>query len=191
MAWFNSSAKYALKAFFGGCLGCLGALSATLVLAAVFGLTLGPSVLSALQGIQLPSLPIPGLPESLPPSSGAPLPGLPESPPPSSGAPPAPDCYVTIEAWVSHSEFGSPATVFSRTDGIFPVVSNPTDCGPVSAKLLGPNDEVIMEKSYSVKGGGRNGYGDFNPGRDLSPGSYAMQFWYGENLVATIPLTVQ
>lgn len=176
MEWSKASIKYLLKAYFGGCFGCLGALSAIVVLALVFALTVGPSVLGVLKGIQLPSLPIPSGPGGAPPSSGV---------------PPAPDCYKTIEAWVSKSVGGSPATTFSRTDGIFPIVTNPTDCGKVNAKLLGPNDEIILERSYNVKGGVRNGYGDYNPGRNLPPGSYTMQFWYGENLLKTIQLTIQ
>jgi len=100
------------------------------------------------------------------------------------------NCYKTLDAWVSKSELGPPTTTFSRTDGIFPVVTNPTDCGPVNAKLLDLNDRTIVEKSYNVRKG-RNGYGDYNPSKNLSPGSYKMQFWYGENLLKTIQLTIQ
>lgn len=160
------------------------------VLTLVFALTLGPKALGMLRGIQLPSIPIPSVPGGIPPSS---FPSGPGGALPSSGVPPVigEDCYKTIDAWVSKSELGPPATTFSRTDGVFPVVTNPTDCGPVNAKLLDPNDKTVMERTYSVKGGGRNGYGDYNPTRELPPGSYKMQFWYGENLLKTIQLTIQ
>lgn len=178
MEWSKASIIYLLKAYFGGCFGCLGALSAIAILTLVFALTLGPGMLDVLRGIQLPSIPIPSGPGWAPPSSGVP-PVIPE------------DCYKTIDAWVSKSELGPPATTFSRTDGIFPVVTNPTDCDPVNAKLLDPNDKTIMERAYNVKGGSRNGYGDYNPTRKLPPGLYKMQFWYGENLLKTIQLTIQ
>jgi len=178
MNWSKASIKYILKAYFGGCFGCLGALSATAALTLVFALTLGPQVLGVLRGIQLPSILIPSGPGEVPPSSG-PSPVIGE------------DCYKTIDAWVSKSDLGPPATTFSGTDGVFPVVKNPTDCGPVNAKLLDQNDKTIMERTYSVKGGGRNGYGDYNPSKNLPPGSYKMQFWYGENLLKTIQLTIQ
>jgi hypothetical protein len=74
--------KFLLKAYFGGCFGCLGVLSAVIALIVLFGLTLGPQVLSALQGIQLPPLPIPSGP-GVPP--GEPPGGFPSGPPGSPG----------------------------------------------------------------------------------------------------------
>jgi len=184
MEWIKGSIKYLLKAYFGGCFGCLGALSAVVVLGLIFAITLGPTIVPWVQSV-------PGMlfPSGLGP--GLPIPGGPGVTPPSSGMPPAADCYKTIDAWVSKSEFGPPTTTFSRTDGIFPVVANPTDCGLVSAKLLDPNGKILKEKSSIIKGGGLNGYGDYNPSKNLPPGSYKMQFWYGENLLKTIQLTIQ
>lgn len=180
----KAAVKYVLRAYFGGCFGCLGALSAAITLLLVFAITLGPQVLSMLQGIQLPLIPL--APGTYPLDQGT----LPMGPP---GAPPPtmqPDCYKTIDAWVSKSELGEPATTFSQADGIFPVVTSPTDCGAVNAKLVNSRDRILLERSYDVRAS-RNGYGDYNPERNLAPGSYEMQFWYGEILLKTIQLIVQ
>ena len=173
----KAAGKYVLKAYFGGCFGCLGALSAASTLLLVLAMTLGPQALGILQGIHLPSIPL------LAPGTS---PSGQESPPTIQ-----PDCYKAIDAWVLKSEMGEPATTFSQTDGIFPVVTSPTDCGAVNTKLVDSHDQTLLERSYSVKGGGRNGYGDYNPNKNLAPGSYKMQFWYGDTLLKTIQLIVQ
>ncbi len=175
MGWGKASIKYALKAYFGGCFGCLGALSAIAALVLLLALTLGPKALGALQEIHLPSIPI------------MPLTPIPSGP---GAAPSGEDCYETIDAWVSRSELGPPATTFSRTEGIFPIVESPADCGQVNAKLLDSSGRIIMERTYHIRRG-RNSYGDFNPSRDLSPGSYKMQFWHDEKLLKAVSLTVK
>ena len=174
----GAAIKYVLKAYFGGCFGCLGVLTAVIILLLVFAITLGPQALSMLQSIQLPSIPFA---QGISPMSTS-----------SAMSPTAqPDCYTNIDAWVSKSEMGEPATTISQTDGIFPVVTSPTDCGAVNAKLIDSNDQTLLEKTYGVKGGGRNGYGNYNLNKNLAPGSYKMQFWYGEILLKTIQLIVQ
>ena len=40
--------KFGLKAFFGGCLGCLGALSLMLIVVLLFGLVLGPKMMGGI-----------------------------------------------------------------------------------------------------------------------------------------------
>lgn len=185
MNQIRAAVRYVLKAYFGGCFGCLGALSAAIALLLVLAITLGPQVLRILQAIQLP--PIPLAPETSPLGQGTPPMGPAGAPAPTMQR----DCYKTIDGWVSKSELGEPATAFSQADGIFPVVTSPTDCGKVNAKLVDSRDQTVLERSYNVRGGGRNGYGDYNPRRNLAPGSYKMQFWYGEILLKGIQLTVQ
>ncbi|MCX6072118.1 MAG: hypothetical protein NTU91_14900 [Chloroflexi bacterium] len=180
----KAAVKYALKAFFGGCFGCLGALSGTIVLLLVLAITLGPRAMGIVQGIHLPSIPSLLAPGTSPSGQGTPPMGTP------GGSAPT-DCYTTIDAWVSKSEMGQPETTFSQSDGIFPVVTNPTGCGAVNARLADSRGQTLLEKSYGVVGGGRNGYGNYNANKNLAPGSYEMQFWYGEMLLKKIQLTVQ
>lgn len=58
--------RFVLKSFFGGCFGCLGALSLMTVMMLVFGLVLGPKLVSGASGLlgSLPSLLSGGLPMS-------------------------------------------------------------------------------------------------------------------------------
>ncbi len=180
----NSAFKFLMKAYFGGCFGCLGALTLVVVLGLILSIVLGPSLASALPNI--PGMLFPGGigPGSLiPGGSGAAQSGLEESP--------AEDCYKTIDAWISKNELGEPATTFSKGDGIFPVVTNPTGCGQVTVKLLDPKDSVVTEKTFGVIGGGRNGYGNYDPEKNLTPGAYKMQFWYGENLLKEIEFSIR
>lgn len=187
-----AAVKYALKAYFGGCFGCLGALCATIALSFILAITLGPGALAAMKSIPLPAL-LPLLaPGMLPMDQGMPPMDQGMSPMVTPDELPAPmDCYTTIDAWASKSDMGQPATTFLQTDGIFPVVTNPTDCGTVKARLIDSRGQTFLEKSYSVVGGGRNGYGNFNLNKNLVPGSYEMQFWNGEVLLESIQLNVQ
>jgi len=180
----KAAVKYVLKAYFGGCFGCLGALCATITLLLVLAINLGRPALAMLQAIPLPSILQLLAPGTSPSGQGTPPMGTP-------GASAPTDCYTTIDAWVSKSEMGEPATTFSQTDGIFPVLTNPTGCGAVNARLADSRGQTLVERSYGVVGGGRNGYGDYNPNKNLAPGSYEMQFWYGEILLETIQLIVQ
>jgi len=180
----GSAIKFLIKAYFGGCFGCLGALTLVVILGLIITIVFGPSLASALPNI--PGMLFPGglgLDSLIPGGSEVAQPGF--------GEPPAADCYSTIDGWVSKNELGEPATTFTKGDGIFPVVTNPTGCGQVTVKLLGPGDSVVMEKSYGVVGGGRNGYGNYDPDKNLQPGEYKMQFWYGENLLKEITLSIK
>ena len=96
-----------------------------------------------------------------------------------------------IEVWVAKVEFGPPATQFSTTDGIYPVVNSSADLDQrVKVSLIDANNETLTEKSFNVRQGG-NGYGDYNQGRNLTPGSYRVEFWYGDTLLKTIQITVE
>ncbi|MDO9128848.1 MAG: hypothetical protein Q7U34_03180 [Anaerolineales bacterium] len=99
------------------------------------------------------------------------------------------ECYKTMELSVSNKEFGEPVTTFHAGDGIFPMVSNPIECGQGTVRLIDSGNNTVMEKTYSVAGG-MNGYGDYNAARALAPGDYKMELWYGELLLKTINLTV-
>jgi len=184
MDQIKGAIKHALKAYFGGCFGCLGALSGAMALLLVLAITLGPRALGMLQAIQLPSILSLLSPATLLSGQGMPPMGTP-------GASAPTDCHTTIDAWVSKSELGQPETTFSKTDGMFPVITNPTGCGAVNARLAESSGQTLLEKAFVVVGGGRNGYGDYNTNKNLTPGSYEMQFWYGEILLETIPLIVQ
>lgn len=95
-----------------------------------------------------------------------------------------------IEVWVAKAEFGSPATQFSTTDGIYPVVTSSADSDQsVKVSLIDANSKTLLEKTYNIRQGG-NGYGDYNPGKNLTPGSYSVEFWYGNTLLKTIQITV-
>ena len=96
-----------------------------------------------------------------------------------------------IEVWVAKAEFGPPATQFSTTDGIYPVVNSSADLDQrVKVSLIDANNETLTEKSFNVRQGG-NGYGDYNQGRNLTSGSYRVEFWYGDTLLKTIQITVE
>jgi hypothetical protein len=99
------------------------------------------------------------------------------------------ECYKTIELSVSNSEFGPPVTTFHTSDAIFSMVSNPIDCGPATVKLIDSDDNTVVEKSFNVAAG-TTGYGDYNAVRNLAPGDYKMELWYGDILLKTINLTV-
>ena len=128
--------KYVLKAYFGGCFGCLGALCATIALLLVLAINLGPPALGMLQAIPLPSILQLLAPGTSPSGQRTPSMGTP-------GASAPTDCYTTIDAWVSKSEMGESATTFSQTDGIFPAVTNPTDCGTVNARLAASRGQTL------------------------------------------------
>jgi hypothetical protein len=180
----GSAFKFLVKAFFGGCFGCLGVLSFLVVLGLILTFAFGPSLASTLP--KIPGMLFPGglgLDSLIPGGSGEAQPGF--------GETPEADCYKTIDGWASKNELGEAATTFSKGDGIFPVVTNPTGCGQVTVKLLDPKKSVVMEQSFGVVGGGRNGYGNFNPDKALKPGAYKLQFWYGENLLKEIKLTIK
>ena len=100
------------------------------------------------------------------------------------------ECYKTLELSVSNIEFGPPATTYRTNDAIFPMVSNPIDCGPAVVKLIDSNDKTVMEQSFSIPGG-TTGYGDYNAARNLATGDYKMELWYGDILLKTIHLTVR
>jgi len=96
-----------------------------------------------------------------------------------------------IEVWVAKTEFGSPATEFSNTDGIYPVVQSSADLDQrVKVSLIDADNETLTEKTFNVRQGG-NGYGDYNQGRNLAPGSYRVEFWYDTTLLKTIQITVE
>jgi len=194
MASVPNGLSFLLKAFFGGCVGCLGAWLTSIVVVGVIALAAGGPALhlaqGAAQGIQLPlvSQAPAGFPGGIAPPgsdagpSGASLAAL---------APASPDCYKAVKAWVAKAEHGSPATDFARTDGMFPVVQSPTNCGKVTARLLDRSGRALVEKSYNVIGGGPNGYGNYNPEGNLTPGPYRMQFSYGDTPLATVDLAVR
>ncbi|MBC7264063.1 MAG: hypothetical protein H5T64_06845 [Chloroflexi bacterium] len=173
MKSISEAVKYLLKAYVGGCVGCLGAWTATIVLIGALVFLAGPQLFGLVQGMIQPLLS-----------------GVPSLPSISPGTPFAEDCYKTIDAWVAKEEMGSPATDFAPTDGIFPIVENPTDCGKVKARLMDANGRVVMEKAYNVRSG-RNGYGNFNPEKNLRPGTYTVEFWYGEIPLQTVSLRVK
>jgi hypothetical protein len=97
-----------------------------------------------------------------------------------------------IEVWVAKTEFGSPATEFLNTDGIYPVVQSSADLGDkrVKVSLIDANDNTLMEKTFNIPKG-TTGYGDYNPTRNLARGSYHMEFWYDTTLLKTIQITVE
>jgi len=174
--------KYLLKAYIGGCVGCLGAATMLTAIAALLAVLFLSSPLPGLVAATVPGL-IQAATAGTVPGGYGPQAGQTVAPPP-------PDCYKTIRAWVSNSEMGSPTSEFSPTDGLFPVVENRTDCGAINAKLLDKNDRVVKERSYSVKAG-RNGYGNYNTDRNLAPGPYTVQFWYADNLLQSTQITVR
>ena len=100
------------------------------------------------------------------------------------------ECYKTIELSVSNIEFGPPATTYHTSDAIFPMVSNPIDCGPTTVKLIDRDGNTVLEQSFGVAGG-TTGYGDYNAARNLATGDYKMELWYGDILLKTIHLTVR
>ena len=100
------------------------------------------------------------------------------------------ECYKTLELSVSNIEFGSPATTYRTNDVIFPMVSNPIDCGPAAVKLIDSDGKTVMEKSFSIPGG-TTGFGDYNAAKNLAIGDYKMELWYGDMLLKTILLTVR
>jgi hypothetical protein len=78
----KNAIAFTVKSFAAGCFGCLGVGFAVVVLVAVVGLVAGPAIVSFVQGIQLPQLPIgpAGLPSG---PTGAPTgPGGIVTPPP-------------------------------------------------------------------------------------------------------------
>jgi hypothetical protein len=99
------------------------------------------------------------------------------------------ECYTTMELSVSNSEFGPPVTRFHASDAIFPMVSNPIDCGPTTVKLIDGNGNTAAEKSFNIAAGS-TGYGDYNAARNLAPGDYEIELWYGDIVLKTINLTV-
>ena len=99
------------------------------------------------------------------------------------------ECYKTIEFSVSNSEFGPLATTYSTNDAIFPMVSNPVDCGPAAVKLIDSDGKTVMEQSFNVASG-TTGYADYNAARKLDAGDYKMELWYGDILLKTIHLAV-
>lgn len=102
------------------------------------------------------------------------------------------ECYKTIELSVSNIEFGPPATMYSTSDAILPMVSsrNPIACGPATVKLIDSDGNTVMEQSFNVASG-TTGYGDYNAVRNLATGDYKMELWYGDKLLKTIHLTVR
>jgi hypothetical protein len=102
------------------------------------------------------------------------------------------ECYSILELSVSNIEFGPPATTYSPSDAILPMVSNhnPIDCGPAAVKLIDSDGKTVMEQSFNVANG-PTFYGDYNAARSLAPGDYNMELWYGDNLLKTIHLTVR
>jgi hypothetical protein len=100
------------------------------------------------------------------------------------------ECYKTIELFVSNIEFGPPVTTFNTSDAIFPMVSNPIDCGPAAVKLIDNNGKTVMEQTFGVASG-TTGYGDYNAARNITSGDYKMQLWYEDKLLKTILLTVR
>jgi len=99
------------------------------------------------------------------------------------------ECYKTIELSVSNIEFGPPVTTYNTSDAIFPMVSNPIDCGPAAVKLIDSDGKTVMEKSFGVASG-TTGYGDYNAARNLATGDYKLELWYGDILLKTVHLTV-
>jgi hypothetical protein len=99
------------------------------------------------------------------------------------------ECYKTIELVVSNIEFGPPVTTFNPSDAIFPMVTNPIDCGPAAVKLIDNNGKTVMEQTFGVASG-TSGYGDYNAARNITSGDYKMQLWYEDKLLKTVLLTV-
>lgn len=100
------------------------------------------------------------------------------------------ECYKTLELSISNIEFGPPATTYHTSDAIFPMVSNPIDCGPATVRLIDSDNKTVMEQSFSVAGG-TTVFGDYNAARNLATGDYKMELWYGDILLKTILLIVR
>ena len=115
---------------------------------------------------------------------------VPLTAPPTLSATEQSECYKTLELSVSNIEFGPPATTYHTSDAIFPMVSNPIDCGPAAVKLIDSDGKTVMEQSFSIPGG-TTGFGDYNVSRNLATGDYKMELWYGDMLLKTILLTVR
>jgi len=99
-----------------------------------------------------------------------------------------------IEGWVSKEQFGQPATTFLPSDGIYVMVRNnaETDDQPlITVSLVDSYGNRLMERSYNVPGRhGTTGFGDYNPGRSMTPGIYLVEFWSSNALLNTLAINV-
>ncbi|OPY37139.1 MAG: hypothetical protein A4E35_01603 [Methanoregula sp. PtaU1.Bin051] len=115
------------------------------------------------------------------------------------GNKPLPDneCAMAITVRVSDTEFGRSVSGFSSKSGIFPAVTiakGSAECGkPIVVTLYDANRQIVLSHAYNSPPqgmGGTTGYGDYNPGRNLSPGSYYLECSYGDALVNQIQITI-
>ncbi|MCL4459004.1 MAG: hypothetical protein M1136_08110 [Chloroflexi bacterium] len=196
--------RYALKAFFGGCLGCLGAWFATFSLiaallvvglvsgvpqAAVGGLAdLGKTISSEIKQI-FSAFPPGILPGGGPP--GSPFPpegGPPGFGPPASGTPSATGVTVTL----IKQPGGPPETSFSTLDDIEVWVSAPRGSkAKYTARLVDMQGKELVSKTYNASPfGSATGYGNYNADHKLPTGSYKIEVLEDGRLVYTLNFTV-
>ena len=101
---------------------------------------------------------------------------------------------TVIEGWVSKEQFGQSATAFLPTDGIYVMVWNnaESDDQPlVTVRLVDSYGNRLIERSYNVPGRhGMTGFGDYNPGRSMTPGIYRVEIWSGGSLLQSIAISV-
>jgi PGF-pre-PGF domain-containing protein len=96
----------------------------------------------------------------------------------------------SIDCWVSPSAFGPPATSFLLMDGVHPTVTNSGYDGPlIRVALTDHEGAVLVDRSYNV-GHGMTGYGDYNPEKSLTAGSYAVKVWSGSILLKRIDISL-
>lgn len=107
------------------------------------------------------------------------------------------ECAKFMDCKVSDVEFGRSKTTFTTSSGIYPVVGitkGSKDCGKrMAVVLLDDKGNAILEKAYNsppIGQGGETGYGDYNPGKNLTAGSYVIECYYGDALSINFSIIV-
>lgn len=108
------------------------------------------------------------------------------------------ECAKFVDCKVSDIDFGRSKMQFTINSGIYPMVTitkGSKECGKrMAVVLLDDNGNTILEKAYNsppTGQGGETGYGDYNPGKNLTAGNYTIECYYGDALAKKFTIVIK
>lgn len=110
------------------------------------------------------------------------------------------ECATKVDFKVSDTEFGRAKTTFSANSPLYVIVAslvNDSKCSKQSAvALVGADKLVVFEKASNFYPFAKDNeesltnYGDYNPGKNITAGTYTFELYYGDLFVKSIEVKI-
>ncbi len=95
-----------------------------------------------------------------------------------------------VDGWASPVPFGTPTSIFLTGDCLHVTVVNRGSGQPlIAARLVDSEGNILVDRACNVPGG-QTGFGDYNSGKSLAPGSYRIELWNSSALLKVIHITL-